>query len=53
MTKHRVSFGAHKKEKVETKVSFETKDGMRVRFPAHKTEKVPVRVSFLAKDKKK
>jgi len=49
--KHTVQFDAHKKVKLPTEVSFETKEGKEVDFNARKPTEVPVHVKFKAKDK--
>ena len=49
--KHTVQFDAHKKVKLPTEVSFETKAGREVEFVAAKPTKVPVHVKFTAKEK--
>ncbi len=50
--KHHVSFNAHKKVPMETRVSFPTKSGI-VSFEAKKKVPVPVHVDFMAKNKSK
>ena len=49
--KHTVQFDAHKKVKLPTEVSFETKSGKEVDFVADKKTEVPVHVKFKAKPK--
>jgi len=49
--KKNVKFTAQKTKKVNTKVSFKTRDGKTVKFNAVTTKKVPTKVSFKAKKK--
>jgi hypothetical protein len=51
--RHHVSFDAHKKVPVETRVQFQTKSGKPVSFEAEKKVDKPVHVGFMAKNKSK